>query len=176
MSEHYDADAAKWMDPIERLLESIAPEVVDRVASSTALRGSIVKIDDEVLVNVKPMIRNILLDGRFINDPFHLGEHLGIPPMSEDSNDIAWEESDARLEVIEGVAPFAALLTNVVVATYIQAERLTGLIPFETSVEELREIQLRTMTAALASVQVVLSFLADTNEMKVVPPKEDEDE
>lgn len=157
-----------WIKSIDEVLRKFSDKVADQADKTTSLGGSIVKLGDEVLVNSIPMLRNILFDAHFINDPEHLGIHLGIPRMSEDATNQLWDESDARLKKIMPIMPFAQLITQIVIASYTRAEILTGILDSDdTSDEDLAFIITRYEALSLAVVRTVLSFLADTNSLTV---------
>lgn len=163
-----DEDLKSWMDPIADLLQRIAPTIIDTVDKTTALRGSMVKFEDgEILVNAAPLVRNVLFDSHIVNDPVALGEYIGIGSMSSDALAASLRDSQDRIERIKSVRPFALLLTQIVVAAYVQAERLTGILPTDLTLEqELAFIQ-RLNVVAWGSVQTVMSFMADTQDLIV---------
>jgi hypothetical protein len=169
MSEggHYCDESAidgdnPWISTIDDILGKFAARVADAADKTTSLGGSIVKVGDEVLVNSIPMLRNILFDAHFINDPEHLGVHLGIPRMSEDATERLWQQSEARLEKIDPILPFAQLIAQIVIASYTRAEILTGIIDDDIDDEELAFVITRYEALSLAVVRTVLSFLVDT--------------
>jgi hypothetical protein len=156
-----------WIKAIDDILTQFASQIVDEAAKTTALAGSIVRVGDEVLVNSIPMIRNILFDAHFINDPEHLGAHLGIPRMSEEATQAAWDESDRRLRNIAPIVPFTRLISQIVIATYVQAERITGVIPDDVTDDEITFIISRYEALVNSALRTVLSFLVDTSSMLI---------
>jgi hypothetical protein len=170
-----EVDLTSWMEPIADLLQKIAPQVVKTVDKTTALRGTMVQFEDgEVMVNAAALVRNVLFDSGIVNDPVHLGEHMGIGLMSQDALAASLADSEARLLCIQPVLPFAFLLTQIVIAAYVQAERITGILPPDLTYEQEVAFADRLTVAAWSSVKTVLSFLQDTQDL-VVRKKEDDE-
>lgn len=162
----------QWWDGITDVLTNVAEYVGPHAEHSTILRGSIVTIGDEVLVNAAPLVRNVVFDARFVNDPNLLLKTISLPAMSEDGVRALWAESDARREPILPLMPLMNMAAQIVTATFMITERLTGL---DLSDEEAYAIQRRYYTVAMATSVAVLSMLEDfrkTSEMF----EEDDDE
>jgi hypothetical protein len=160
------SEQTNWWDGMTEALTKMAPYLIDIVDDTTVLRGSMVRVGDEILVSAAPLIRNIVFDAGYVIDPNQLLEVLRLPGMAADGVQELRRESDVRRSAIDPIVPIIYMISHIVTASSLVALRVSGHI--NVSDEEAGRLQEQFHSVAVSTCTALLAFLEDTRQASFI--------